>query len=143
MENVVPITINREGEWYYGDNKMFRLDIVSLLAEHLEKDRQGNYYIHYNNQVYPVNVEATPFVAQSLQTITAEQLTVKLTDGRMVDIKLDTLILDNGIPYATMKWPQDTRLSRQVLWDLGDYLVEDDNSVYLQIDGKTHQLNER
>ncbi len=141
MENMIPITITRNGDWYYGNNKMFRLNIVSLLARHLEKDNSNNYYIKCQEQIHPVTVEETPFFAQRVIRVAAESLTLQLTDGRTVTVPADTVELHQGIPYATLKWPLDTKFSRQALWDLSDYLEEKNNGqVQLKIAGKTYPI---
>ncbi|WP_366923507.1 DUF1285 domain-containing protein [Metallumcola ferriviriculae] len=141
MDNMVPITISKDGEWYYGNSRMFRLDIVTLLANHLEKDENGNYHIIYQEQVYPVTVEETPFFARRLLSVNAESLILQLADGRTETISAQSLVVNNNIPYGEFKWAHDTKFSRQALWDLSDYMEEGtDGQVMLKLKDKAYRL---
>ena len=140
MDSIIPITISRDGTWYYGTSEMFRQEILALLAKHLEKDSQGNYFINYKDQIHPVAVEHTPYVAKGIKNINSKEILMQLTDSRVVGVSPQTLFFQNNVPYATFRWKHDTRLSRQALWDLSGYLQEKDGSFFLFLDGSTYPL---
>ncbi|MBC7076555.1 MAG: DUF1285 domain-containing protein, partial [Syntrophomonadaceae bacterium] len=39
------ISIRKNGKWYFGNAEMFRRNILNILATHIEREEDGNYYI--------------------------------------------------------------------------------------------------
>lgn len=139
--DMIPISINKEGEWFYGGVKMFRLNIVSLFAQHLEKSGDS-YFIKYQDQVYPVTVADTPFYAQTILKAQDNDFSVRLADGRTENVPASTIILDKDIPYGSLKWSNDIKFSRQALWDLSEYFTEEKNgAVTLKLNGKNYPIS--
>ena len=55
------IRIASDGAWYFNGGKMFRMEIVSLLASHLQL-KGDQYFICWRNQEVAVVVEDVPYV---------------------------------------------------------------------------------
>ncbi|NLB88812.1 MAG: DUF1285 domain-containing protein, partial [Syntrophomonadaceae bacterium] len=39
------IRIKKDGKWYFGGSEMFRRNILNVLAAHIVKDENDNYFI--------------------------------------------------------------------------------------------------
>lgn len=126
-----PITIRRNGKWYYGQAEMFRRNILNILATHIKRDEKGNYYIEMGQDTSPLIVEDVPFYAMG---ITEEDGKIKLVFHDLQEMVLDKemkIIFKGDVPYITFRWEGDTRLSRGVYWKLSDYFEFRGEDVYI------------
>ncbi|SHG80014.1 hypothetical protein SAMN02745221_00992 [Thermosyntropha lipolytica DSM 11003] len=126
-----PITIRKNGKWYYGQAEMFRRNILNILASHIKRDDKGNYYIEMGEERNPLIVEDVPFYAIG---ITEEAGKIKLVFHDLQEMLLDKemkIIFKGDVPYITFKWEGDTRLSRGVYWKLSDYFDFRGEDVYI------------
>lgn len=125
------IRIDKEGTWYYHDNKMFRLELVAFLASHLQKI-DGEYYICWQDQKVPVAVEDVPFVINGV-FFDGTQLKGRLADGREVILPAGTeVVLQGDIPYVSLFGGEcDTRFTRAAYWQLLPYIVEENGRHWL------------
>ncbi|NLL53234.1 MAG: DUF1285 domain-containing protein [Peptococcaceae bacterium] len=136
MENLpVPeIFIDKNGQWYADGVLMTRKDIVKLFASHLRKESDNQYYIVWQNQWYPVQVEDAPFFVQSV-TEQDGQLMILLYDGREMPLPSGNMIIKNNIPYITLIWPGDTKLSHAAYNELGKKAIERKGQYYINYGG--------
>lgn len=123
--------IDKDGQWYADSILMIRKEIINLFASHLKKDSQDRYGIDWQNQWYPVNVEDAPFFAQSL-TEQAGQLIIQLYDGRKFPLPPGNISLKGNIPYLSLFWQCDTKLSRPSYSELCKNLIERDGHYIIQ-----------
>lgn len=126
-----PITIRKNGKWYFGQAEMFRRNILNILASHIKRDEKGNYYIEMGEERNPLIVEDVPFYANG---ITEEDGKIKLVFHDLQEMLLDRemkIIFKGEVPYITFKWEGDTRLSRGVYWKLSDYFDFRGEDVYI------------
>lgn len=140
-EDNVPITIAKDGVWYWGEQEMIREDIVQLFSSHLVKVGGKYYEIHLYDQTCPVTVEDVPFVIT--QVIPAgENLKVQLNDRRVLDLPATVITLKGGTPYCSLFWEQDTKFSRAAFWQLQSYLVSTSEGYEVRYRGRVWKLQE-
>ncbi|WP_407312800.1 DUF1285 domain-containing protein [Desulfosporosinus sp. SB140] len=123
--------IDKDGQWYADSVLMIRKEIITLFASHLKKDGQDKYGIDWKSQWYPVSVEDAPFFVQSLNE-EAGQLMIQLYDGRRFPLPPGNIIMKNNIPYISLFWQLDTKLSRPSYNELCKNLIERDDHYFIQ-----------
>jgi len=117
------LSIDKNGLWYADGLLMVRKKIIKMFASHLEKEGPENYHINWKNQLYPVKVEDAPFWAQSI-TEQAGRLMIRLYDGRAFPLPQGNIIMRNEVPYISLFWQCDTKLSQHAYWELCEYAIE-------------------
>lgn len=125
------IRIKKNGKWYFGGSEMFRRNILNVLASHIIKDDEGNYFIKLEGDINPLVVEDVPFYASG---IVEEGKTIKLVFYDLQEMVLDKeqkIYFKDEVPYISYRWIADTRLSRGVYWKLSDYFVFRGDDVYI------------
>ncbi|HZK43478.1 MAG TPA: DUF1285 domain-containing protein [Syntrophomonadaceae bacterium] len=125
------IRIKKDGKWYFGDSEMFRRKILNILANHIVKGDNDNYFIRMENDLNPLIVEDVPFLATGIRE---ESDKICLSFHDLQEMFLDQeqkLYFKGDVPYITYKWPGDTRLSRGVYWKLSDYFEFRGDEVYI------------
>lgn len=125
------ICIDKDGQWYADGVLLIRKEIIKLFASNLKKDAHDNYHILWQNYLYPVGVEDAPFFAQSI-TEQAGQLMIKLLDGREFPMPSGSIIVKNNIPYISLFWSSDTKLSRPSYNELCKNLIEQDGHYFIK-----------
>jgi hypothetical protein len=134
--SVQEIRIKKDGKWYADDLLMFRKPIVKLFAMNLEKDEEDRFYIHLNQETFPVAVEDVPFTANEAY-IDEGAIVLVFYDEQEMRVEEETPLEFKGdTPYLTFKWEDDTRLSRAAFWMVSNYLVEREDRVWLVPPGK-------
>lgn len=119
--------IDKDGQWYADGVHMIKKEIIKLFASHLKKDGDDKYHIDLQNQFYPVRVEDAPFFVQSI-TDQDGQAMIQLYDGRKFPLSPGSIIIKNKIPYISLFWSRDTKLSRPSYSELierdGHYFIK-------------------
>lgn len=123
--------IDKDGLWYADGVLMIRKEIIELFASHLKKDALENYYIDWKNQSYPVRVEDAPFFVKTL-TVQDGRFAVQLYDGRTFPMPLGNIIIKNNIPYISLFWYCDTKLSRPSYSELCKNLIERESQYFIK-----------
>lgn len=125
------IRIKKDGKWYFGGSEMFRRNILNVLASHIIKDENDNYFIKIKDDINPLVVEDVPFYATG---IVEEDNKIKLVFYDLQEMILDKeqkIYFKGDVPYISFKWTADTRLSRGVYWKLSDYFVFKGDEVFI------------
>lgn len=128
---ITEIRIKKNGKWYANDAEMFRKPILNLFANNLLRDDLGQYKIHLNQKTFPVVVEDVPFFAMYARLHDDKIIFVLHDEQELVIDKTVPLLLKDSVPYVSMRWEFDTRLSRSAFWMINEYLVEDGNVLLL------------
>lgn len=138
---VSTLRIDREGAWYADNNPLIRTEIVRLFAQHLDRDEKGNFEVRLGRESLPVLVEDAPFVITGVLPGDVS-IIVLLADGREFELPDGPVRLFDSVPYVSLKWPHDTKISRQAWWQLGSYLHEQDGSYALRYKSKIWPVEE-
>jgi hypothetical protein len=128
---ITEIRIKKDGKWYADGREMFRIPIVNLFATHLKRDETGEYYIHLQDETFPVVVEDVPFTVVGAYRENGP-LNLVLHDEQEIELgKPIPLYFREGVPYLSFKWENDTRLSRSAFWMISNYLKEENGVIFL------------
>jgi hypothetical protein len=119
------LRIDKEGTWYADSNPIIHRKISALFAENLQKDEDGVFMVCLGNDSMRVEVEEVPFVVAEVFP-DDETLRILLADGRDIDLPDGPVNLIGDVPYITLRWPDDTRISRAAWWTLSDYFEDAD-----------------
>lgn len=119
------IRIANDGAWYFNGGKMFRMEIVRLLATHL-KLKEDQYFICWLNQEVPVVVEDVPYVITGIFNEGCG-LKARLADERMLDLPERQISWREDIPYLCLFSDSvvDTKFSRSAFWQVTPYIKEE------------------
>jgi len=123
--------IDKNGQWYTDGVLMINKEIIKLFASHLKKDGYDKYHIDWQNQLYPVLVEDAPLFVQSL-TEQAGHPIIQLYDGRTFPLPSGSILIKNNIPYISLFWKRDTKLSHSSYCELCKNLIEKDSRYFFQ-----------
>lgn len=126
------IRIAGDGGWYFNGGKMFRMEIVSLLASHLQL-KDGKYFICWRNQEVPVAVEDVPFVITSV-SVAENSFQARLADDRELTLPERPIVFRNEVPYISLfsDSEADAKLSRAAFWQIIPYLEEVDGQQWIR-----------
>ncbi len=126
------IKIGKDGKWYFGEAEMFRRNILQILAQNIDRDEDGNYYIQMGEEVNPLVVEDVPFLATGIVEEDGQPLKLVFHDLQEMELEHELrLYLDEDVPYISYRWQADTRLSRGVYWKLSDYFDFRDEEIFI------------
>lgn len=134
--SVQEIRIKNDGKWYADDRLMFRKPIVKLFATNLQRDGEDQFFIHLNQETFPVVVEDVPFFAVDAY-VDNDAIVFILYDEQEMRIEDETpVVFRDEVPYLSFRWKNDTRLSRSAFWMVSNFLAERNNQVILVPPGK-------
>lgn len=133
--NAPELYVDKEGKWFADGVHMFRLEIVKLFSEHINKQTDGSYKVLWDGKDYPLKVEDVPFVIDEL-ILAGDKIKVRLTDSRTVDFEAKEINFKNDIAYTSLFFKDDARFSRKAQWQLNSYLTEENGKTYLDFPGK-------
>ncbi|CAA7602379.1 Protein of unknown function DUF1285 [Acididesulfobacillus acetoxydans] len=125
------VHIDKNGIWYADGVEMVNEEIIKLFASHLTKDDYGKYQINWRNQLYPVSVEDAPFFVQSVSEQVGQPM-IQLYDGRKLPLPLGCIVMKENIPYISLFWQYDTKLSRASYCELCKNLIERDGRYFIR-----------
>ncbi len=133
MENsqTPEITIDKDGKWFSDGVLMTRKEIVNLFSTHLKKIGPDSYQIDWQNKTHPVKVEDVPFFVQTVAETDAGFM-LQLYDGRELPMPAGPIVIKNQMPYISLFWPDDTKLSRSSYSDLCQHLIEREGRFVIQ-----------
>ncbi len=143
MDNLLAdeIFIDKNGIWYADGVLMIRKEIIKLFASHLKKDGHDRYHIDWKNQLYPVRVEDAPFFVQSV-TEQVGRLMIKLYDGREFTLLPGNIIMKNNIPYISLFWQRDTKLSHPSYCELCKNVIEREGHYFIKYGDNEWRIEE-
>ena len=70
-ESIPPclIFVAKDGKWYHEGAEIIHRPIFLWLIQSLEKDEEGNFIVHLNNQKCTLEVEDTPLVVHQVEQV--------------------------------------------------------------------------
>lgn len=128
---VLELFIDKDGLWYVNGVLMIRKEIIKLFAADLKKEGHDKYHLDWQHQLYPVRVEDAPFFVQSV-TEQVGRLMIQLYDGRNFPLPPGNIIIKNNIPYLSLFWQRDTKLSRPAYSELCKNVIERDGDYFIK-----------
>jgi len=135
--------IGKDGKWYADGVLMIKIKIVKLLASNLKKDSWNNYHIEWDGKLYPIRVEDVPFFVRSV-TWNSDGVQLQLYDGREFPLPPGkSIVLKSSVPYLSLFWPCDTKLSQHAYSDLCENVLEQDGRYFIRIGEQEWPIEER
>jgi hypothetical protein len=133
--------IDKEGIWYADGLVMIRKEIIKLFADHLKRGEDGGYHIEWQGKPYPVRVEDVPFLVQSADLQDGKVL-LQLYDSRTLPMPAGSILLKNNVPYLSLFWNMDTRISQNAYSRLSENVLGRDGSYFIRYGGQEWPLEE-
>ncbi len=126
-----PISIRKNGRWYFGEAEMFRRNILNILACNIDKTDEGVFCIRMGEEESPLHCEDVPFLAHGI-TVEEDKLKLVFYDLQEMYLVDEMKVHFKGdVPYISYKWEADTRLSKGVYWKLFDIMDIRGDDVYI------------
>lgn len=123
--------IDKDGIWYSDGLLMIRKEIIKLFADNLKKGDDGGYYIEWQNKPYSVRVEDVPFMVQSVSPEDGQVL-LHLYDSRTLPMPQGNILLKNNVPYLSLFWKMDTKISQSAYAKLSENVIERNGAYFIK-----------
>ncbi len=131
------IFVGKEGKWFHEGAEIIHRPIFLWLIQNLEKDEEGRYLVHLNNQKCVLEVEDTPLVILGVDRIPAgpeenEALLLTLNDERQEVLDPQTLWLSGeNVLYGLVKGGQiPARFLRAAYYQIAQNIEEDERGGF-------------
>jgi hypothetical protein len=141
-ESIPPcqIFVAKDGKWYHEGAEIIHRPIFLWLIQGLEKDQEGNFIVHLNNQKCTLEVEDTPLVVRQVDLIPAdpknpEQILLTLNDESREILAPETLRLSpESVLYCAVKEGQfPARFLRPAYYQVARQIGEDKNGSFVLV----------
>ena len=136
------IFVAKDGKWYHQGAEIIHRPIFLWMIQSLEKNEEGVFIVHLNNQKCYLEVEDTPLVvvwADFVQEGSGEPEHIRLTINDESQEKLDpeTLrISPESILYCTVKNGQfPARFLRPAYYQIAENITEDEGGGFVLLLG--------
>lgn len=143
------IRIDREGIWYYGNEEIFRKEIIYFFYENLKRDQSGKFLIELGDERCYVDVEDTPFVVKSVDRTffegdNREIISLCLSDGTLEELEPSTLwIGKDNVLYCTIRNKAlRARFSRASYYQIASYVEHDaeNDTYFIPLNGQSFYI---
>lgn len=140
----IPMYIDKYGRWYYQGTLITRPSMVNMFARILWKENE-QYFLKTPIEKVAIEVEDVPFYVIEVKKghDGPEQLLIfkTSTEDRVVASSDNPMrvvfdpISQQSIPYLTIRWGMEARLSRNVYYQLADWAYEehDGSKIYWSV----------
>lgn len=144
------IRVDREGDWYYQEDKITREDILELFLTNLRLASGGTYVIEWKGQRCALEVADTPFVVTRVDRLrpnegSHEQILIQmkhLPDPETLDL-LTFRIGAGNVPYCTIREGRfRARFSRPAYYQLAAWIDcdPDTGAFYLELNDTRYPI---
>ncbi|HQN18157.1 MAG TPA: DUF1285 domain-containing protein [Syntrophobacteraceae bacterium] len=145
------IHVDREGDWYYRNNRITRGDILELFLTSIRQLPGGVFALEWRGQRCALDVEDTPFIVSRVDRIQPdggkpEQILIRLKhlpDPEVLD--LSTLRVGKGnVPYCMVRNGQYlARFSRPAYYQLAAWVEQDalTGTFFLRLDNRHYPIS--
>lgn len=143
--SIRPIRIDKDGVWYYGEEEIFRKEIIFFFYANLKCDQTGRYLIELNDERCYIDVEDAPFIVKSvnrksLETDDREMIYLSLSDGTVEQLEPHTLRIgkENVLYCDIRKGLFEARFSKAAYYQLADYIEHDkkNDTYFISLNGQ-------
>ena len=142
------IWVSQEGKWYHEGAEIIHRPIFLWLIQNMEKDEQGHYMVHLNNQKCLLEVEDTPLVIQRVDLVPGERtgeerMILTLNDEQQETLDPESLWLNReNVLYGLVKnGKMPARFLRPAYYQIANFIDEDDTGeFFLSLNKKKYRL---
>ncbi|MCC9624541.1 DUF1285 domain-containing protein [Thalassospira sp. MA62] len=143
----IPMSISRDGTWFYQGGPIGRLELVKLFASVLQRDEEGGHWLVTPAEMARIDVEDVAFIAVEMQNDgTGKDQTIRFRTNidQWVDLDADHPLrvehdpeTGEPSPYVMLDRGLEARLNRAVFYQLVELAEEipnlDNNSVLVGV----------
>jgi len=143
------IRIDKDGVWYYGDEEIFRKEILFFFYENLKQDPTGRYLIELNDERCYIEVEDTPYFVKSVyrklsESDNREIIYINISDGTIEQLAPDTLSVgkDNVLYCIIRKGSMKARFSRAAYYQIANHIEHDvkNDTYFISLNGQSFYI---
>jgi len=131
------IYVGKEGQWFHEGAEISHRPIFLWLIQNLEKDEEGRYLVHLNNQQCVLEVEDTPLVILGVDRTQSgseenEEILLTLNDERQEVLDPQTLWLSReNVLYGLVKGGRiPARFLRAAYYQIARHIEEDETGGF-------------
>jgi len=126
------IRLDVDGRFWHEGGEVTHQGMRAAFFRWLDRNPDERWVLRLDEKrfVY-LDVDDAPFVITSLH-FDGPKITAHLIDDTDEELAYDTVRIEHGVAYATVKGRFPARLSRAAWTSLGERLVEKDSAVFLQ-----------
>ncbi|MGB1275087.1 MAG: hypothetical protein ACPG77_05000 [Nannocystaceae bacterium] len=142
----IPLRMDRMGGFWLGDEPVTHPRVIAAFRQGLDISEAGEPTLHVGNQWCYIKIDDCPLRVHAVAGEPTKGLSLRLDDGRSVELDLDTLREENGlqaeVPAQRSGRPLPARFTNRAQMDLAPWLVTNDaEQIVLQVDGRNIQLS--
>ena len=147
VESTCVISMDKEGNWFYNGSAVTNENIALYFARHLDKDGKGGFILRTERQVWPIEVEDTPYIIKKIKTdnVLPGLYQVILNDGTSETVTWEDIrLVGESALYCRVKNGQfEARFNSNSQFALADLLGYDVQvkKFYREENGKRHYLS--
>ncbi|OKH88747.1 DUF1285 domain-containing protein [Thalassospira sp. TSL5-1] len=132
----IPMSINRDGTWFYQGGPIGRMELVKLFATVLQRDEEGGHWLVTPAEMARIEVEDAAFVVVEVRRETEDDGSspvikmrtnidqwVELDENHPLRVKEDTKTGEPS-PYIALDRGLEARLNRASFYQLVDWAEE-------------------
>jgi uncharacterized protein len=145
------ISVDREGEWFYHEDRIIREDILELFLSNLKLTSGGTFVIDWRGQRCALEVTDTPFIVSRVDRVISgkpghEEIQILLKHLPQPEV-LDPSTLqvgENNVPYCSVRNGQfRARFSRPAYYQLAAWIEynSDDRAFFLELNGRRFPIS--
>lgn len=135
-----PFHIDRQGNWYHGDEKINRTALVQVFADILRRDDDGAYWLWHPGERCRVTVEDAPFIIQSVFCADHNITCVPRYAKPVVLGRTHPLMMRQGVPYVDLGAGLLARFSTTAYYALVDEALPRDGEMVITSQGVEFSL---
>jgi hypothetical protein len=135
-----PFRIDADGQWWHGEVRIARIELVKLFASILVREPDGSYWMVNPAERCHVNAEDVPYV---VATCTARDGAIDCvtTLDETVTISADhPLTMRGGKPYVMVRAGCEGRLNTQAYYQIVAMAVQRNGQLYISSNGAEFHL---
>ena len=140
------ILLDREGNWFHNGEKFINERIISFFSRSVDITEDGQYVLHYSDNVYPIRVEDAPYFVTGVRFEgfgTFERIFITLSSGESEELDPTTLFCKaNNALYCRIKKGRLTaKFKRSPSFNILERLDESpDGKYYVRLCGTNIEL---
>ena len=136
------ITLDKEQRWFHDGEPVEHPHIVEAFNRGLKPTDDGRYKLEFGNDWCFVEVQGAAYRVLVVDVGEGDQLSVRLSDrtAEWLDVGSLALDADGVLTVAVKSGKARARFSREAQFSLGEHLVQEGESVRLQVGARSWPL---
>jgi hypothetical protein len=135
------IRLDANGKWTHEGLDFENPKVISLFSRNVGRTKGGTWVLEIGRFTYPITVEDTGFFVERIE-LGKSPPRLHLSDETTEELDLSTLdYKPEGRLYCTIKVGDfRARFKRPAYYALAEHFVEDDDTIYVELDDQRYAL---